>query len=62
MTQDFYKIGERYKRPLFATTLRRIAKYGVDEIYNGGETGTKLVEDLKELGGIIDETDLKDYR
>lgn len=62
VTQDFYKVGERYKRTVFANTLRRIAQYGVDEIYKGGETGRKLVDDIKELGGIIDSTDLEDYR
>ena len=55
-------MGEVYKRPVYAETLRRIAENGVDEFYGGGETGKMFVEDLKKMGGIIDHQDLRDYK
>ena len=61
-TDELYKLGEIYKRPVYAETLRRIAENGVDEFYGGGETGKMFVEDLKKMGGIIDHQDLRDYK
>ena len=61
-TGKTYKIGEKYKRPVLAATLRRIAMNGADEIYGGLETGQNLIKDIRAQGGIIDERDLRDYR
>ncbi|XP_026810361.1 glutathione hydrolase 1 proenzyme-like isoform X2 [Rhopalosiphum maidis] len=54
------KIGEIYKLPKLAETLRIVAKEGVDAIYNGSLT-SKIVDDLKEVNGIITKEDLANY-
>ena len=59
-TGDFWQPGEFYKREIFADTLEKIAKNGPDEFYNG-ETGLKLVADIKAAGGIITMEDLDRY-
>ncbi|XP_017871836.1 PREDICTED: gamma-glutamyltranspeptidase 1 [Drosophila arizonae] len=50
------------KRPALANTLERIANNGAGELYDGGETGVKFVEDIRKLGGIITLEDLKNYK
>lgn len=55
------KQGDKFKIPKFAATLRAIAQYGVDIFYNG-TLGEKLVEDIRQKGGIITKEDLRDYR
>lgn len=50
------------KRPALANTLERIANNGAGEIYDGGETGVKFVEDITKLGGIITLDDLKNFK
>ncbi|XP_034665704.1 scoloptoxin SSD14 [Drosophila subobscura] len=57
-----YVEGDYMKRTTLADTLERIAANGAGEIYDGGETGRKFVEDIQKLGGIITEQDLRDYR
>jgi gamma-glutamyltranspeptidase / glutathione hydrolase / leukotriene-C4 hydrolase len=52
--------GEQYKLPKLAETMKIIAKEGVDAIYNGSLT-SKLLEDLKEVNGIITKEDLANY-
>ncbi|CAI6343242.1 unnamed protein product [Macrosiphum euphorbiae] len=52
--------GEQYNFPKLAETMKIIAKEGVDAIYNGSLT-SKLLEDLKEVNGIITKEDLADY-
>ena len=59
-TGELYKLGERYKRPILANTLRRIAQNGADEFYKG-ETAAKMVQDLQREGGIITKEDLENY-
>ncbi|XP_017850879.1 scoloptoxin SSD14 isoform X1 [Drosophila busckii] len=56
------KENDYIKRVAFADTLERIADNGADELYNGGETARKMVEDVKALGGIITIDDLKNYK
>ena len=46
--------------PLLATTLRRIAKGGLDEFYRG-ELAQQIVEGNKDLGGLYTEEDLATY-
>jgi len=54
------KAGEQYKLPKLAETLKIIAKEGIDAIYNGSLT-PKLLDDLKEVNGIITKEDLANY-
>lgn len=54
------KVGEEYKLPKLAETLRIISVEGADAIYNGSLTH-QLVEDLKKVNGIITEEDLANY-
>lgn len=56
-----YVEGEYLKRPQLAITLEKIAENGAGELYDGGEIGKMFVEDIKDLGGIITEEDLKNY-
>jgi gamma-glutamyltranspeptidase/glutathione hydrolase len=55
-----YKKGDRIIYSALAETLKRIAINGRSEFYNG-ETGKKLVEYIKEKGGIISMNDLEKY-
>lgn len=54
------KEGDTLKFPVLAETLKRIAKNGKEEFYQG-ETAKILVRHLQEMGGIISEQDLADY-
>ncbi|XP_053951129.1 scoloptoxin SSD14 [Anastrepha ludens] len=56
-----YVEGDYLKRPQLAITLEKIAENGAGELYDGGEIGKMFVEDIKDLGGIITEEDLKNY-
>jgi len=53
-------LGEIYKLPKLAETLRIIAKEGVDAIYNGSLT-SKVLEDLKKVKSLITKEDLANY-
>lgn len=55
------KIGEIYKLPQLAKTLRIVAKEGADAIYNGSLT-SGLVKDLKHVNGIITEEDFANFK
>uniref|UniRef100_A0A1A9X248 Gamma-glutamyltransferase n=1 Tax=Glossina brevipalpis TaxID=37001 RepID=A0A1A9X248_9MUSC len=59
---SLYKEGDFLKRPTLAMTLERIANNGAKEIYDGGKTGKMLVKDIQNMGGIITEEDLKNYK
>lgn len=59
---SLYKEGEFMKRPILGNTLERIANNEVGEMYDGGETGKMFAEDIQEMGGIITEQDLKNYK
>ncbi|XP_065365119.1 glutathione hydrolase 1 proenzyme [Calliphora vicina] len=59
---SLYKEGDYMKRPALGNTLERIANNGVGEMYDGGETGKMFAKDIQEMGGIITEQDLKNYR
>jgi len=47
--------------PKLASTLRSIAENGVEIFYNGS-IGRQLVEDVQNLGGILTEKDLLEYK
>lgn len=55
------KAGELFKQPELADTLTRIAEGGADEFY-GGKTARLTAESMRARGGLIDESDLKNYR
>jgi gamma-glutamyltranspeptidase/glutathione hydrolase len=55
-----YNVGDTIKRTQLAATLRRIAKNGKNEFYQG-ETAQKLVAFLKAKGGNMTLEDLKQY-
>ncbi|MBG6111643.1 gamma-glutamyltranspeptidase/glutathione hydrolase [Flavobacterium sp. CG_9.10] len=56
-----YKVGDTIKYTALAETLKRIAKNGRDEFYNG-ETAQKLVAFLNKKGGNVTLEDLKKYQ
>lgn len=57
---ESYKAGDTLKNLALAQTLQRIVKNGRSEFY-GGETGNKLVQFIKNHGGIITLEDLEAY-
>lgn len=59
---NLYQEGDFVKRLALGDTLERIAKNGAAEMYDGGETGKKFVEDIQQMGGIITEQDMKNYK
>lgn len=54
------QVGEEYKLPKLAETMKIISVEGTDAIYNGSLT-YQLVEDLKKVNGIITEEDFANY-
>lgn len=61
-TNDIYQEGDIMYRPKLGKTLEILADEGPAAMYDGGIIGQKLIEDIQELGGIITEDDLKNYR
>ncbi|XP_025832385.1 glutathione hydrolase 1 proenzyme [Agrilus planipennis] len=59
-TNDVYKEGDYVKRLKLAETLEVIAEEGADALYDGSLT-SGFIQDIKDLGGIIVEEDLKIY-
>ncbi len=53
--------GQTYVRPALAQTFRQISEHGPETLYSG-DLGRNLVEDLRQMGGIITLDDLKNYR
>ena len=65
--RDFYKpdgflvpVGKRWKMPLIAAHLRRVAEEGADYMYTG-EWGQKFVEESNKLGGRVTMEDMAEY-
>jgi len=56
----FYKGGERFRQPLLARTMRRIAA-NPREFYHG-KMAAELAEDLAKGGALITREDLENYR
>jgi len=54
------QVGEEYKLPKLAETMKIISVEGADAIYNGSLT-YQLVEDFKKVNGIITEEDFANY-
>ncbi|XP_004518914.1 glutathione hydrolase 1 proenzyme isoform X2 [Ceratitis capitata] len=61
-TDDLFKEGEIMYRRKLGETLQIVAEEGPGVIYKGGRIGKKLVQDIKEMGGIITEADLQNYQ
>ena len=56
-----YKVGDTLRQPELAATLKRIAKNGPDEFYQG-QTAQMLASDMAGLGGLITLEDLAHYQ
>ncbi|XP_055300761.1 scoloptoxin SSD14-like isoform X2 [Sitodiplosis mosellana] len=62
-TGDVWKTGDRIKRLKLAKTLEIIAEEGADTMYTkNGTIANLLVDEIKELGGIITIDDFVDYK
>lgn len=59
-TGSLLEEGEKYKNVKLAHTLRMIATYGGDVLYEGS-LAASLAQDIRDSGGIITEQDLRDY-
>jgi gamma-glutamyltranspeptidase / glutathione hydrolase len=57
----FYRVGDTFRQPDLAATLKRIAKNGPDEFYRG-ETAKMLAGDMAAFGGLISLDDLANYQ
>lgn len=56
-----YEIGETWRQPALAHSLKLIAKDGPNAFYNG-EIAERIAEDMKSNGGLISIADLESYR
>ncbi len=56
-----YDIGETWRQPDLAWTLRQIAKHGKEGFY-GGEVARRIVAEMERGGGLITLEDLSAYR
>jgi gamma-glutamyltranspeptidase / glutathione hydrolase len=57
----YFHAGDRLRQPELAATLKRIAKNGPAEFYQG-ETAQMLAKDMAALGGLITPDDLAHYQ
>lgn len=56
-----YRVGETFRQPELAATLKRIAKNGAAGFYQG-ETAQTLAQDMAAFGGLITLDDLAHYQ
>src|SRR5271165_6263588 len=56
-----FKVGDPFRQPELAATLKRIAKLGPDDFYQG-ETAQMMARDMAALGGLITLDDLAHYQ
>ena len=56
-----FRAGDTLRQPELAATLKRIAKNGAAEFYRG-ETARLIVDDMKQMGGLITLEDLAQYQ
>jgi gamma-glutamyltranspeptidase/glutathione hydrolase len=57
----FFDVGETLTQPELAQTLERIASNGPNEFYEG-ETAKKFSEEMAKHGGLITQSDLRNYK
>ena len=57
----FFEPGDTLAQPELAATLERISKNGANEFYEG-ETAKRFAAEMAKHGGIITESDLKNYK
>src|SRR3954467_13766179 len=57
----FFDVGETLTQPELAQTLEHIAKNGANEFYEG-DTARRFAEEMAKHGGLITQTDLKNYK
>ena len=55
------ELGETFRQPDLASTLRRIRDQGAEGFY-AGETADLIVEEMERAGGLITHRDLEEYR
>ncbi|GJL96145.1 MAG: gamma-glutamyltranspeptidase [Hyphococcus sp.] len=55
-----YREGERFKQPVLAKTLKRIAKYGAEDFYHG-DIAKEIAADMKANGGWLTLSDLENF-
>lgn len=58
---DGLAAGAKLKQPELAAVLQRVAESGAKDFYEG-ETAKKLVEGMRESGGVVGFRDLRDYK
>ena len=56
-----FRVGDSFRQLELAATLKRIAKNGAAEFYRG-ETARLIVDDMKQMGGLITLEDLAQYQ
>ncbi|GAB2796855.1 gamma-glutamyltransferase [Halomonas shantousis] len=56
-----YEVGDVFRQPDLAATLRRIAEHGPREFYEG-ETADLIVAEMQKHGGLMTREDLADYQ
>ncbi len=55
------RVGDRIDNPDMAATLKRIARHGARDFYEG-EIAERIAADMAANGGLISERDLREYR
>lgn len=60
-TGKLFAEGDLLKRPKLGDFLEIIANNGIDTFYSG-DIAKKIVEEVREAGGILTEEDLKSYK
>ena len=60
-TGEFFQYGDRVRLKELCETLKMIALHGGDYLYNGTLAKT-FVSDIQQMGGIITEEDMANYR
>lgn len=61
-TNDVYQEGDFIKRTKLAETLEIIQSEGADSLYNNGTVAKRIVEDIKNIGGLVTIEDLMQYK
>ncbi|MHC4717820.1 MAG: gamma-glutamyltransferase, partial [Planctomycetota bacterium] len=56
-----YRVGEVFRQPELAATLRRLAACGVGDFYTGG-IARAILKDVRGHGGLFSAEDLRDLR